>query len=99
MCSGRSVSGEDIPVLRPEHIRELPERQALVIAENGRPIIARLSRCIDGTPGRRLLAEQHLARTQLEKARDAAARHAAGHDRVVDRARRLGLAPAEGTDS
>lgn len=61
---GRSVAGEDIPVLRPEHIRELPERQALVIAENGRPIIARLTRCIDGPPGRRLLAEQHLARTQ-----------------------------------
>ena len=96
---GRSVSGEDIPVLRPEHIRELPERQALVIAENGRPIIAHLTRCIDGPPGQRLLAEQHLARTQLEHARTTATHHTPGPDRVIDRARHLGLAPTEVTDS
>ena len=50
--AGRSVSGEDIPVLKPEAIRQLPERQALVVAENGKPIIAKLTRCIDGKPGK-----------------------------------------------
>ena len=40
--AARTTSGEDIAVLRPEEIRQLPERHALVIAENGRPIIARL---------------------------------------------------------
>jgi hypothetical protein len=46
--AGRTFSGEDIAIIRPEEIRRLPERHALVIAENGKPIIARLSRCIDG---------------------------------------------------
>ena len=57
--AGRTFS-EDIAIIRPEEIR-LPERHALVIAENGKPIIARLSRCIDGRAGARLLAgQQHL---------------------------------------
>lgn len=55
---GRTTSGEDIPILRPEEIRQLPERHALVIAENGKPIIARLTRCVDGKSGKRLLANQ-----------------------------------------
>ena len=68
--AGRTVSGDDIDILRPEEIRRLPERQALVIAENGRPIIARLHRCIDGRGGRILLAEQQHLRQQLaERAR------------------------------
>ena len=50
--AGRTFSGEDIAIIRPEEIRRLPERHALVIAENGKPIIARLSRCIDGRSGR-----------------------------------------------
>jgi len=54
--------GEDVPVLRPEEIRELPERHALVLAENARPLIARLRRCIDGRRGRTLLAAQASAR-------------------------------------
>ncbi len=52
--AGRNVSGEDIPVLRPEMIRELEERHALVVAENGKPIIAELARCIDGKRGKAL---------------------------------------------
>ena len=38
--AGRTFSGEDIAIIRPEEIRRLPERHALVIAENGKPIIA-----------------------------------------------------------
>jgi type IV secretion system protein VirD4 len=63
--AGRTASGDDIDILRPEEVRRLPERQALVIAENGRPIIARLHRCIDGHGGRILLAEQQHLRQQL----------------------------------
>ncbi|MDQ2852899.1 MAG: TraM recognition domain-containing protein [Actinomycetota bacterium] len=66
---GRTTSGEDIPILRPEEIRQLEERYALVIAENGKPIIAKLKRCIDGSSGKRLLAEQEKLRVALEAAR------------------------------
>jgi type IV secretion system protein VirD4 len=63
--AGRTVSGDDLDILRPEEVRRLPERQALVIAENGRPIIARLHRSIDGRTGRALLADQQRLRRQL----------------------------------
>ena len=96
---GRTVSGEDIPVLRPEHIRELPERQALVIAENGRPIIARLSRCIDGRQGRRLLAEQRLARARVAEAQALEPDLDRRTELVIDRARGLGLTPTGETDA
>ncbi len=66
---GRTVSGEDVPVLRPEQIRQLPERRALVVAENGKPLLAKLTRCIDGKPGKALLADQDRLRAEL------AARH------------------------
>ncbi|WP_297776615.1 TraM recognition domain-containing protein [Mycobacterium sp.] len=64
---GTSVYGDDVPVLRPEEIRQLPDRHALVVAENLRPLIARLTRCITGPHGRQLLTAQ------------AAARHPVGH--------------------
>jgi type IV secretion system protein VirD4 len=67
--AGRTLSGDDIQILRPEEIRRLKERQALVLAENGKPIIARLTRCIDGKAGRRLLAEQRQLRTRLTEKR------------------------------
>jgi type IV secretion system protein VirD4 len=63
--AGRTFSGEDIAIIRPEEIRRLPERRALVIAENGKPIIARLSRCIDGKAGAQLLAGQARLRAQM----------------------------------
>jgi type IV secretion system protein VirD4 len=62
---GRTSSGEDIAILRPEEIRQLPERHALVVAENTRPILARLRRCIDGKAGRQLLEQQRIARKTL----------------------------------
>ncbi|WP_278260035.1 TraM recognition domain-containing protein [Nocardioides convexus] len=39
--SGGGYEGDDIAIMRPEEVRQLPERQALVIAENGKPIIAK----------------------------------------------------------
>ena len=66
--SGRTTAGEDTPVL-PEEIRQLPEGRALVIAENARPLIAKLHRCIDGKAGKRLLADQAAARERVGHAR------------------------------
>jgi len=64
-----SRAGEDTPILRPEHLRLLPERQALVVGENAPPIIADLRRCIDGRHGRALLTELATARDQVTAAR------------------------------
>jgi type IV secretion system protein VirD4 len=63
--AGRTFSGDDIAILRPEEIRQLQERRALVLAESGKPVIARLTRCIDGKGGRRLLTRQHQLRARL----------------------------------
>jgi len=95
---GRSTSGEDVPILRPEEIRQIPDRHALVVAENGRPIIARLSRCIDGKDGRRLLTDQARARDELATARRTGTTPAARAADALAEARRRGLAP-ESTDS
>lgn len=64
---GHSYSGEDIPILRPEEIRRLPERQALLIAEHLQPILAQLTRCIDGKAGQRLLDQQAATRDRLNQ--------------------------------
>ncbi|MCC6497165.1 MAG: TraM recognition domain-containing protein [Propionibacteriaceae bacterium] len=63
---GRSAHGDDMLILRPEEVRQLPEKHALVIAENSRPIIARLARCIEGKPGNVLLQQQHDLRQRLQ---------------------------------
>ena len=88
---GRTVSGEDIPILRPEEVRQLPERHALVIAENGKPIIAKLSRCVDGKPGARLLAEQRELREQLTTRRRMVITPEARATAALVEARRRGL--------
>lgn len=66
---GRSSHGEDMLILRPEEIRQLPERHALVLAENGKPILAKLDRCIDGRGGQTLLQQQQRARANLQRHR------------------------------
>jgi type IV secretion system protein VirD4 len=66
---GTHVSAEDVPVLRPDEIRLIGPRHALVVAEHARPIIARLTRCVDGRNGRRLLAEQAAQRDRVTSAR------------------------------
>jgi type IV secretion system protein VirD4 len=93
--AGRTFSGEDIAIIRPEEIRRLPERHALVIAENGKPIIARLFPCIDGRSGARLLAGQERLRAELaERHSDAVSGDARAVAALVE-ARRRGIA-AEG---
>lgn len=59
---------EEVPILRPDEIRRIPGRHALVISEHAAPIVAGLDRCIDGRAGRRLLAEQAAARTRSRAA-------------------------------
>jgi len=59
---GRQTSGEDIAVLTPAEVRQLPERHALVVSGNGAPIVARLHRCVDGRAGRVLLAGKEALR-------------------------------------
>jgi len=70
---GTNRSVEDVPVLRPEHIRLIPERQALVVAENAPPILAKLRRCVDGRAGKALLQRLAAARTQVAVDRHAQA--------------------------
>ena len=72
MSTGTSHTGADEPILRPEEIRLLPERHALIVAENAKPLIVRLTRTLDGKPGRALLAAQANAKASVDAAR---ARH------------------------
>ncbi|GIG23320.1 conjugal transfer protein TraG [Cellulomonas chitinilytica] len=62
---GRQISSEDIAIMTPAEIRQLRERHALVLAENGSPIIAKLDRCIDGRDGARLLAAKEAVRERI----------------------------------
>jgi type IV secretion system protein VirD4 len=88
---GRTTTGEDIPILRPEEVRQLPEKHALVVPENGRPILAKLHRCIEGRPGRALLAEQAAARDQVASARGQRLTDTARTDAALAAARRAAL--------
>jgi type IV secretion system protein VirD4 len=91
---GRARAGEDVPVLRPEEIRQLPERQALVVAENAPPLVARLTRCLDGGSGAVLAAAREAARTRVSAARGATVSLAERTTQATDAARRAGLHPA-----
>src|SRR5829696_6567759 len=96
--AGRTFSGEDIAIIRPEEIRQLSERHALVIAENGKPIIARLSRCIDGRTGARLLAAQQHLRAELAERHTATQTAEARASAALVEARRRGIAAEPGPD-
>ncbi len=92
---GRTTAGEDVPILRPEELRQLPERQALVVSENARPLIASLHRCIDGKQGKALLAAQQAARKRVSHARTATSGLDDRTHLAVDRARHLHLDPKQ----
>jgi type IV secretion system protein VirD4 len=95
--AGRTFSGEDIAILRPEEIRRLPERRALVIAENGKPVIARLSRCINGRTGAQLLKGQARLRAVLADRRSAALTPEVRAAVALVEAHRRGIAVDPGT--
>ena len=92
---GRNFSGDDIPIMRPEEVRQLPERQALVIAENGKPIIAKLHRCVEGKAGERLLADQRALRARLTNDRRMVITPEARATAALVEARRLGFVDDE----
>ncbi|MGY2872813.1 type IV secretory pathway TraG/TraD family ATPase VirD4 [Marmoricola sp. URHA0025 HA25] len=91
--AGRTISGDDIPILTSGEIRRLPEGQALVIAENGKPIIAKLNRCIEGHRGRQLLADQKRLRNQLNESQRLIVTPEAAAEAALVEARRRGLTP------
>jgi type IV secretion system protein VirD4 len=95
--AGRTFSGEDIAIIRPEEIRRLGERRALVIAENGKPMIARLSRCIDGKAGARLLAGQADLRAQMADRPSAATTAETRAAAALAESRRRGIAADPGS--
>lgn len=68
---GVNRSAEDTPILRPEQLRLIPERHALVVAEHAPPILARMLRCLDGRHGRQLAAELETARANVAAERAA----------------------------
>ncbi len=92
---GTNRSVEDVPILRPEQLRLIPERHALVVAENAPPILASLRRCFDGRDGRELQAELEQARAHVGAARE----HGRGIDELtadaVADAHRLRLHPGD----
>ena len=92
---GRTYSAEDIPVLTGSEIRQIKERHALVISENGKPIMARLHRCIDGHAGKRLLDDQAMLRDQIAGHRRATITPEARATAALVAARQHGLISAE----
>ncbi len=94
---GRTISGDDIAILRPEEVRQLPERQALVIAENAKPIIAKLSRCLDGKAGHQLQVDQRRLREQLTNGRRMVVTPEARATAALVEAKRLGLVEHDAT--
>lgn len=96
---GRSTVGEDAPVLRPEEIRQLPARQALVVAENARPLITTLNRCVEGTAGGALLSAQSKARNRVTRARKSNAALADRTAAAVATAQRMAMHPDAGSGS
>ena len=96
-AGGRQVSADDIAVMTPAEIRQIEQRHALVLSENGAPIIARLRRCIDGKAGRALLAEQRVLRARVATTRSHDIAPEARAVAALVEARAHGLAPEHGT--
>ena len=67
--AGRTTTADDIPILTGAEVRQLEERHALVVAENGKPMIAKLDQAIDGKHGRALLQTHTAVRQRVELAR------------------------------
>lgn len=88
---GTSRSGEDVRVLRPGDIRRVAERHALVIAGTAPPVLARLTRCLDGADGKRLSAELTAARARVAHARRAGLDPQARAEEAVAKAQDLWL--------
>ena len=89
--SGRQLSADDIAILTAAEVRQLKERHALVLSENGAPIIAKLRRCIDGKDGRQLLGDQARLRNTVAADRRRSVTPEARAMAALVEARRRGL--------
>jgi len=96
---GRTASGEDIPIITPDEVRQIPTRRALVVAENAKPLIATVDRCIDGKNGKRLLAQQKARRDAIGHRREVVVTPQARRFEALAAARRTGLLPDTSTDT
>lgn len=96
--SPRSIQGADISVVSSNEIRRLNERHALVLAENGAPIIAKLHRAIDGKRGEALLKAQAEARDRVAAARCQQVTAEQRQTAALAESRRLGLTSLKGWD-
>jgi len=94
---GRTTTAEDIPIMTGAEVRQLKERHALVVCENGRPMIAKLRRCIDGKTGKQLLADQRELRSQLDNDRVMIITPEVRSTAALVEARRRGLATEDET--
>lgn len=65
----RSGRYEDVGAVTSKSLDAAISTWVLVVAENSKPIIAKLTRCLDGKPGQALLAHQKAVRQQLADAR------------------------------
>lgn len=92
----RATHSDDIPILTGAEVRQLPERHALIVAENGKPIIARLDRAIDGSAGRELLAGQRDRRRLVDGARLATVDAGARTTAALVESRKRGLSGWDG---
>ncbi|MEO9240342.1 MAG: TraM recognition domain-containing protein [Jatrophihabitantaceae bacterium] len=91
--SSRSRSSEDVPVLKPAAMRQIPAKRALIVADEAPPIIAALSRCVDGPAGQALLKQQQAVRATVEQARPATADIARTTEEAITWSRINGLSP------
>lgn len=90
------ASGEDIDVITAAEVRRLSERHALVLSGTAPPVIASLSRCIDGPSGQRLLADQAELRAQGVELRTRQVTAEARQIAALAASRQLGLsAPSD----
>lgn len=94
--SARSFQGADIAVVSSNEVRRLKDRHALVLAESGAPIIAKLDRAVDGKRGRRLLEAQKTARDRVAAARGVEVSTEQRQVAAVAESRRLGLTSLQG---
>lgn len=89
--AGGSAQGDDIAILTGAEIRQLPEGQVLIIAENASPIVANVHRSIAGRAGAQLLADQRDMRAALVQHRAAEIAPEARAIAALAAARRGGL--------
>ncbi|MBT9273664.1 TraM recognition domain-containing protein [Phycicoccus sp. MAQZ13P-2] len=95
---GRQHSADDIAILTGAEIRQIKGRHALVLSENGAPIIAHLHRCIEGKPGRQLLADQARLREHVSIGRRHSVNPEARATAALVQARRHGLTADNDTE-